>query len=123
MNSARSAFGDALGCRSRPIKPGEPSTGRCDRTASSACNRGPYFDFGQVLRRARLARQLSQSVVCASIDVAVFTWARIEAGRHLPFLTSLARYRHCTGLDVREALVELPERKAARRAVHAPPAD
>jgi transcriptional regulator with XRE-family HTH domain len=96
----------ALGLRSKPV----PRRRRAPiRRAAPVL--GSYSGFGQLLKQARMQRDLTQSGVATAIGCSPHYYTLIEIGQKLPSMKTFAKLQHCLGFDANElldALIRVP---------------
>jgi transcriptional regulator with XRE-family HTH domain len=76
----------------------------------------PEFDVARELIAARTRAALSQAELARRMGTTQSAVARLESGRRLPSLTTLARYAEATGARAQVRLVPVakPRRRTAR---------
>jgi transcriptional regulator with XRE-family HTH domain len=64
----------------------------------------PHYEFGRLLKQARVERDMLLSDVAKSTGSAARYYARLEAGRQLPSVENLAKLHDCLRFDANQLL-------------------
>jgi transcriptional regulator with XRE-family HTH domain len=64
----------------------------------------PHFEFGRLLRKARIEREMMLADVSGTAAVSERYYMRLEAGCQLPSLKHFARLQRCLGFDANQLL-------------------
>jgi transcriptional regulator with XRE-family HTH domain len=101
----------ALGSRSKPV----PRRRRAP-IQRAAPVLGSHSGFGQLLKLARMERDLTQTGVATAIGRTPHHYTLIEVGQKLPSMKTFAKLQHCLGFDANaflDALISVPKPFAA----------